>query len=423
MPQAGGDAEMRSLVFSGVGAVLRQHLVPALAEAPGLRSAFIRGRAEPLIEQRVGDSACVRCRGRFSLDCCMSRPQRAAGWISSRASLWFGIGSLFVLVSVLAGPRALANISAQWSGQSLPAVGQVAGGKDSRVGRESARPAYTSSVEVDIGRVGFAMSPEWMHGDVALAVMESLGPALDGPLDLMDEAGAQALRARLQGNPWVRYVGLKRRYPDRFQLELELRRPELAVRSESAARSGEELSTGSEAGDDGGVLAIVDRDGIVLPLHPADPALPWTFLEQPNPLARPGEPQSPIPSGAPFPDPRILAAAAVAAEVRREFRALCPDMPPLAAIDANNLDYRYVAGRGFSEVRIALRASVGRLVWLAWGHAPATDAPRVPVATKADVLRQILVERPGLTGLARGDLRFANRWRDWLIPTSQAQSR
>ncbi len=47
----------------------------------------------------------------------------------------------------------------------------------------------------------------------------------------------------------------------------------------------------------------------------------------------------------------------------------------------------------------------------------------VPVATKAKVLRCILGHAPGLMGLQGGDLRFENRWRDWLLPRPSQASR
>ena len=114
------------------------------------------------------------------------------------------------------------------------------------------------------------------------------------------------------------------------------------------------------------------------------------------------------------PDPRVLAAAAVAREWRDEVAARLPEAPPLCEVDASNLDYRYLADRQTSEVRVALRRADGGVARFDYGHPPGQPWPRVAVADKVQVLRAVLSRYPGLAGVERGDLRFVNLWEDWL---------
>jgi hypothetical protein len=46
---------------------------------------------------------------------------------------------------------------------------------------------------------------------------------------------------------------------------------------------------------------------------------------------------------------------------------------------------------------------------------------RVPTATKAQVLNQILQRHPKLAGLVAGDLRMSRRWADYLQPRAAGQ--
>jgi hypothetical protein len=67
-------------------------------------------------------------------------------------------------------------------------------------------------------------------------------------------------------------------------------------------------------------------------------------------------------------------------------------------------------------VCVGLARADGATVYLAYGHPPGSPAPRIEPDVKAGILRAMLAEFPGLAGIERGDLRFANRWRDWLRP-------
>ena len=114
----------------------------------------------------------------------------------------------------------------------------------------------------------------------------------------------------------------------------------------------------------------------------------------------------------------MRAAAAVAVEWRDEMRPLVPAAPPLVEVDASNLGYQFIAEARVSEIRVGLRRQDGAVVYLGYGRPPGARLERLPIATKAQVLQRILAHAPGLMGLQGGDLRFDNRWRDWLVPRS-----
>jgi hypothetical protein len=201
---------------------------------------------------------------------------------------------------------------------------------------------------------------------------------------ILDEAAAVELSRRLRAVPWVRDVALERLFPDRFRIGVELRRPVLVVRA----------AAGADA------VCAVDGTGICLPV--ADVDLPATTSSAAVELGRA------------HPDPAVVAAAAVAVEWAEEIAPHVPGAPDLVEVDATNLGYRFLADRRFSEVVVGLRGADG-VASLAYGHAPGSAAPRVPLEVKRTVLRGMLAEFPGLSGLRGGDLRFRNRWRDWLI--------
>ena len=63
-----------------------------------------------------------------------------------------------------------------------------------------------------------------------------------------------------------------------------------------------------------------------------------------------------------------------------------------------------------------VRRDDGASVTFGYGRPVDSLLPRVPLDTKAAVLRSILIDYPGLHGLVAGDLRFEVRWRSWLQP-------
>lgn len=293
-----------------------------------------------------------------------------------------------------AGPRALAVLRARVADAST---------------RESA--------PIDLGRGRFVRVPAWAAGRdpasdaLRLAIASDLVERLDGggritALRMLDDAGAGELAARLQQSPWVLAVRTEREFPDRLRVELDLREPVLLV--QRAAADGTPLDE-----------ALVDARGICIPpvrgyparAGSAGPTLPLTVLvgDPPPPVERRA-----VLAGAVHPDRRVPAAAAIAAEWKREFVALCPEAPPLLEVDASNLDYRYLAGRRWAEVRVGLQAADGELVWFDYGRPPDSPLPRVPIADKVAVLRAILAEHPGLTALSRGSLILRNTWRSEL---------
>lgn len=245
---------------------------------------------------------------------------------------------------------------------------------------------------VDLDQVGFVGQPEWMDRELLLAVSASLSPVLGDDVAILDEVAGRRLRDALTATPWVRSVGIDRVMPDRLQLQLELRRPELAVRTA-----------------DGDPICLVDRDGVVLPW--VETPLPVTFLH------REGGPASMAhESGRPAGDPRVRTAAAIAVEWREALAPLVPGCPGLVEVDATNLGERWLRGPSYPEIRVKLRRNDGGSVIFAYGRPVDTALPRVSVQTKAGVLTNILARHPGLEGLVAGDLRLSRRWADYLQP-------
>lgn len=248
---------------------------------------------------------------------------------------------------------------------------------------------------VDLDLVGFGERPDWLKGPLLLAVARDLSPRLAEKVHLLDRAAAQRVERRLLASPWVKGVRLREERPDRFQVSLDLRRPVVEVEAP------------------GGRL-LVDRDGVCLPPARPSSGLPRVVLTG---LPEYGGRTGPaVRFGMPHPDPAVRAAAAVAVEWRDEMVPLVPGAPPLVEVDTSNLDYRFLDEARVSEVRVGLRREDGGVVYLAYGRPPGARLERVPVATKARVLQRILDHAPGLMGLRGGDLRFENRWRDWLLP-------
>jgi hypothetical protein len=256
------------------------------------------------------------------------------------------------------------------------------------------RGASRASPVVALDAVGLRERPEWLTGDLLVAVLADLQPWLDGGLPILDDDGARRLRAGLSDVAWVAGVHFERVFPDRLRASLTLRRPVLRVRS-----------------GDGAPICLVDRTGVVLPWLDL-PELPETTLRaeggRTSMVARPG---------AVAPDDRVVAAAAVAVEWRDELRALMPEAPLLLEVDATNLGERWLPAHArYPEIRVALRRDDGAAVVFAYDHPPGSAAPRIATADKAAVLRKILARYPGLHGLVAGDLRFTQRWQDWLQP-------
>lgn len=245
---------------------------------------------------------------------------------------------------------------------------------------------------VELDRVGFLARPEWMDPQLLLAVSTALSPWLFDEVPILDDGVLLRLRDGLQSVPWVRSANVERVFPDRLRLQVELRRPVLAVRD-----------------TDGAPLCLVDRDAIVLP-----------FVETPLPITRllreGGAPSMSVVVGRVAADPRVRAAAAIVGEWHAEVAPLVADCPTLLEVDATNLGERFARLPGLPEIRVVLRRGDGAGVGFAYDRPVDSPMVRVPAATKAAVLTSILGKHPRLDGLIAGDLRFRKRWADYLQP-------
>lgn len=254
------------------------------------------------------------------------------------------------------------------------------------------RPDPSTSPLVALDRVGFVTAPAWLDAPLLLAVSADLSPWLRDEVPILDEPAVRALVDGLRTVAWVRDVGVERVFPDRFRLRLDMRRPVVAVRDA-----------------DGAPLCLADRDGIVLP-----------FVETPLPVVRlhreGGPPTMPNEPGRVASDGRVRAAAAIAVEWRDELEPLVAGCPRLLEVDATNLGERWLRGPSYPEIRVKLARADGAPVVFAYDRPVDSPLARVPVATKAAVLTNILARHPGLGGLVAGDLRLARRWADYLQP-------
>lgn len=245
---------------------------------------------------------------------------------------------------------------------------------------------------VTLDHVGFVERPDWLGGDMLVAVSESLSPWLSDEIGLLDEETSRRMRDGLLATPWVRDVRVERMFPDRFRLHLTLRRPILAV------RTGEDQP-----------LCLVDELGVMLPWVPSE--LPKILLYREG-----GNITMPVQFGSMCTEARVLAAAAIVKEWTEELAPLVDACPTLLEVDAINLGERYIPHPEYPEIRVILKRLDGQPVLFGYGRPVHSSFARVPVRSKANVLNGILFAHQGLTGLVAGDLRFARRWADYLQP-------
>jgi hypothetical protein len=274
----------------------------------------------------------------------------------------------FVATVWLSGPRAAAVLAAKF------------------------RNDAPSGPTVTLDRVGFVERPAWMSDEMLVAVAETLSPWLSDEVGILDEPTARKLRDGLLSTPWVREVRLERAFPDRFRLDLSLRRPRIEVR----------------AGDDR-PLCLVDDDGVMLPWMAADVPMVRLYAEG-------GAVTMDVQPGQRCSERRVLVAAAVAAEWRDHVAAEVAGCPRLVEVDATNIGEQWIRGVLYPEVRVLLARGDGALVNFAYGRPVDSPLPRVPTRTKATVLKKVLRQHPALQGLTAGDLRLARRWADYLQP-------
>jgi hypothetical protein len=248
-------------------------------------------------------------------------------------------------------------------------------------------------VAVPLDRIGPVVAPPWVDGPMLRAVLEDLEPRLRGEVALMDEGGAQAARARIAASPFVREVRFERRFPDRFLVDLDLRRPEVEVVSE------------------GRRIAALDGSGVVLPVGPLPLGLPTVGVDG----FVPAVPVAAFEVGRPVPDPRLAAAAAVAQEWRERVAPhVGAGVPRLAHVDPRNVGWNYVADAKTSRIIVGLERAMGGVAWFHYGLAEVDGGP-VGAEQRAGVLASVLAEHPGLHLVVRGDLRLKNLWRDYIL--------
>ena len=250
---------------------------------------------------------------------------------------------------------------------------------------------------VMLDRVGFGDRPDWLTPPLLGAIATDLSPWLSDEVAMLDQAAGRRLRDGLLTVPWVRDVAIERVFPDQLRVRFGLRRPVAAVRS--AVGEG---------------LCLVDQHGVMLPW--VEVPLPEVRLQREG-----GQTTMAVDPGQVCDEARVRVAAAIACEWRDVLAPLVPDCPPLLAVDTTNLGERWIRGPQYPEVRVVLRRGDGEQVVFGYGRPVDSALPRVPVETKAKVLRNVLAQHAELGSLVAGDLRFARRWADYLQPRRPGQ--
>lgn len=300
----------------------------------------------------------------------------ASGAPPHTGPVWFRYVVLgtFLLTLWWFGPRVWRILEARWGGP------------------ESGGPP------VAIDRLGLAEVPDWLRDETLHALLLDLRPRLGQPVGMMDGAALAQLQAGLAASGWLDAVRLERAYPDRLRVHARVRRPVLEVRFA------------------GHVLGLADADGVAIPSGGVPADLPIVEVGPRgggDPNALPPRAGADYRFGEPFPDGRVLVAAAIADEWAREVAPKLPSAPPLRVVDADNLGWEYVQDPRYSQVLVGLESASGRVVWFHYGLAECDGGP-VATATRAEILADVLGAHPGLVGLAGGDLRLRNLWRDAL---------
>ncbi|GAB4148417.1 MAG: hypothetical protein Fur0037_16720 [Planctomycetota bacterium] len=282
---------------------------------------------------------------------------------------WFArvaVLSAFAATLYLAGPRASRALAARLSG------------------------AARRSALVDLDRVAFLETPGWMPKRALLALAKDLHPVLSGRVPILDEEAGEQLLRSLRSVPWVRDVGLDRRFPDRLEARLSIRRPRLCI----ADRAGEPIRL-----CDGEGIALRFVDGFSLPIVRVDRSLVDRCEE-----------------GLPIASAVVQAALGVVLEWQDALAPRVRGCPRLLEVDAERVEADLPEDPRHPEISVVLERSGGGEVVFGYGRPPSSKAPRVPVEDKARTLSAILERHEGLKGIERGDLRFGVRWQDWLEP-------
>lgn len=246
---------------------------------------------------------------------------------------------------------------------------------------------------VEVGRVQPRRLPDWVDRDLFRVVMLELEPLLRGEVAAGSDEHAARLRDHVGSSPWLRDASVERGEGATYRLAYDLRRPELFL---------------AETEDQ--FLYVAD-DGTVLPAPKIDLGLPSVMLE-----SRGGHVLYSVDESGRIDDPRVLAAIHVAQEWRDEIQPRLPEPIQLFSVDARNVGWRFVRDAAYSQVLVALGSEgsdPSESAWFQCGLA-AVDGSVLDGQARAAILADMLQEYPGLRGIARGDFRLKNTWRQRL---------
>jgi cell division septal protein FtsQ len=233
----------------------------------------------------------------------------------------------------------------------------------------TSRPAYC----VDVSKLSVGELPEWCSAELRQAILSK--PLAEGVYSTTDPNLTAFLGRSCEANPWVRKVNAVRRaYPDRISVSLELRRPLCSVE----ARGG---------------LYVLDKDAVRLPM--AAPANP----EQGTRLvAIKGVRSAPPAVGKPWDDEAIR--GAISTLLALQANSQIASSVHIAAIDVSNYGGR-VNPR---DSEIVLHTDANQEIL--WGRAPTRRAfGELSVSEKLRSLERLLASSACPAG-ARLNIRF-----------------
>jgi len=239
---------------------------------------------------------------------------------------------------------------------------------------------------VDPARIEIVERPAWLPPEWLDEIERTLGAL--GPFSIFDEAAPEILRAALAGLDWVEVVAEPRRdFPRAMRAVIRIRRPVAQI---------DPKGSGTFSADGKGARPLlVDAEGRLLP-----PASPGETISLDLPMLQAGTPPfAPPPRvGEAWPDPRVVAGAAAAADAAA-LRARTGIA--VRAIDVSNTG-EFADPTGSEIVFVAEDGA--RILW-GRSTARAVYGERDP-EEKAASLAQVLQTYPGLAGLEGVDLRF-----------------
>ena len=233
---------------------------------------------------------------------------------------------------------------------------------------------------VNPSHVHFTQTPDWVSENVTDEVL-SVG-ALSRPFNIFEPGMTDRIAREIDRSPWVRrVVAVRKRYPNRLAMELELRRPVAYV-------------------DYRGTFYAVDRFGVRLPeVARRIEDAPWRL---PCVLSGQGEPPA---VGEPWPGEIVAHAALVADKIEKS-----SDPMPVTVV-AIDVSMSYRRGRG--DPNVTLYTLEGPRVL--WGSPPGKERHGEPKCPEKIRNLRVFSRRTG--DVARReyvDIRFAEAvyWRD-----------